>query len=443
MQNWNLEIQRELAANLTMEVRYVGSKGTKLWGRIPLNTVNIFENGILDAFVTTREGGDAELFDRMLDGINLGPGTCGVVDGASCTGSAALRASTTFRSLIANGDVGQFADTVNGTAVATGVPGGLLLTNGFTPNFIKVNPQFANVTLDGNTGNSTYHSLQLQLTKRLSQGFTNQTSYTWSRALGDNSSDGGFAAFSTSNHWFDPRNRSLNKTLLSFHRTHSIQSNGTFELPFGPNRALLGGATGVLARLVEQWQLGAIFSWTSGAPLTISASTSTITQANINTPVILGDFPKSSGEVTPDSAGGTYFPGLQQVVDPGARNVTADEGLRGQVSNLAVADAQGNPILANPLPGNLGTLGQRWIEGPGHIGLDVNLKKTVQVDENVTFELRVDVANILNTPWWTDPTTDINSVNFGRITGSGVSGASDADIRNGTRAFTLNARLSF
>jgi hypothetical protein len=53
------------------------------------------------------------------------------------------------------------------------------------------------------------------------------------------------------------------------------------------------------------------------------------------------------------------------------------------------------------------------------------------------------VANILNTPWWTNPTTDVNSVNFGRITGSGVSGGSDADIQNGTRTFTINARLNF
>jgi hypothetical protein len=54
VQNWNLEIQRELAPSLTLEVRYVGSKGTKLYGGIPVNDVNIFENGILEAFKITR-----------------------------------------------------------------------------------------------------------------------------------------------------------------------------------------------------------------------------------------------------------------------------------------------------------------------------------------------------------------------------------------------------
>ena len=32
IQTWNLEIQRELAPNLTIEARYIGSKGSKLWG---------------------------------------------------------------------------------------------------------------------------------------------------------------------------------------------------------------------------------------------------------------------------------------------------------------------------------------------------------------------------------------------------------------------------
>src|SRR6185295_12025597 len=66
IQNFNFEIQRELANNLTLEARYVGSKGTRLYGGISVNDVNIYENGILNAFNITRAGGDAPLFDQML-----------------------------------------------------------------------------------------------------------------------------------------------------------------------------------------------------------------------------------------------------------------------------------------------------------------------------------------------------------------------------------------
>jgi hypothetical protein len=259
------------------------------------------------------------------------------------------------------------------------------------------------------------------------------------------SDDGGFAAFTTSNHYFDPRNRALNKSLLAFHRTHDIRSNGTFEFPFGPGRPFLSNAPDFVTRLVEQWQLGGLFSWTSGAPLNINAPISTMTQANANMPVILGDFPKSTGEVTPQQVGATYFPGLQQLnIDPTTlARVGTQQGLQGQISNRAIANQRGDVILANPLPGQIGTLGQRWIEGPGHIGLDVNLVKRIRLSENKLFEVRIDVRNVLNTPYWANPETNINSANFGRMLAGGTTGSNNADIDNGARSFTLNARVNF
>ena len=131
IQNWNLEIQREIARNFTFEARYVGSKGTHLLGGLSINDVNIYENGILEAFNITRAGGDAPLFDQILNGIALNPGTNavlgqGTVNGSTVTGSAALRTNTTFRNFLANGNVGQFASALNSTAIVTGKAGGLL-----------------------------------------------------------------------------------------------------------------------------------------------------------------------------------------------------------------------------------------------------------------------------------------------------------------------------
>jgi hypothetical protein len=45
-----------------------------------------------------------------------------------------------------------------------------------------------------------------------------------------------------------------------------------------------------------------------------------------------------------------------------------------------------------------GSLGQRWIEGPRKIGLDLNLLKRVRLTENKTLEVRVDAVNALNHP---------------------------------------------
>jgi hypothetical protein len=352
IQNWNLEIQRELAHNLTLEMRYIGSKGTKLFGGIPINEANIFENGILDAFNTTRNGGDAQLFDQMLNGLNLGSGT---INGTSVTGSASLRNNTIFKTFLANGSVGQFANALNTSTTVTGKGGGLIRNGKFPENFVVVNPQFASDTLNGNPGNSTYHSMQIQVTKRLSHGFTSQTSYVWSRNIGENDGDGTL-------NYLNGRNRSLNKSLLGFSRTQDFRSNGTFELPFGPNRMLLGKAPGWVSRLVERWQLGGVFNWTSGAPLSLTAPNSTFNQFTGNTPLITGDFPKSTGSVT-KAPGGivNYFNAFQQVPDPGKSAVTPLQTLQGSFSNLAIADANGKLLLVNPAPGSLGTLGQKLI----------------------------------------------------------------------------------
>src|SRR5262249_51940199 len=154
----------------------------------------------------------------------------------------------------------------------TGKGGGLYTTNGLPQNFFVLNPQFATVNYYDNSIGSTYHSLQVQTTKRLSHGFANQFTYTWSRALDISDGDGIVSPR-------DPNNVNLEKGRAGFDRSHLLTSAGTYELPLGPNRALLGNAGGLVQKLAERWQLGGIFSLSTGAPLTITAPVSTIYQS--------------------------------------------------------------------------------------------------------------------------------------------------------------------
>ena len=50
VQSWNIGLQREIARNTVVEVRYLGNRANKLWHSFSLNEVNIFENGFLDEF---------------------------------------------------------------------------------------------------------------------------------------------------------------------------------------------------------------------------------------------------------------------------------------------------------------------------------------------------------------------------------------------------------
>src|SRR5882672_2009419 len=187
VQSFNLSIQRELAKNTTLDISWIGNKATKLFSATQLNETNINENGLLDAFLVTRAGGDAPLFNQLLNGLTVNPGTNpalgqGVVNGPSLTGSKALRSFATTNTFIANGDVGALANFINTTNQFTTLGnGGLLRNGGFPENFIVVNPQFGSVSLEGNNSSSTYHSFQAVLTRRLTKGLYSQLSYTFSK----------------------------------------------------------------------------------------------------------------------------------------------------------------------------------------------------------------------------------------------------------------------
>src|SRR6185436_13353626 len=114
VQNWNLSISRRLPLDFILDVAYVGSKGTKLLRSVNINEVNIFENGILDAFRTTQSGGEAKLFDDLFLGFNLG---LGFINGSTVRGSASLRNFTTTRGMLANNNVGSFASFLNVVSV--------------------------------------------------------------------------------------------------------------------------------------------------------------------------------------------------------------------------------------------------------------------------------------------------------------------------------------
>jgi hypothetical protein len=439
VQNWNLSVQQELVRNLTMEVRYVGSKGTKLRSAKELNTINIFENGILDAFKTTRAGRDAALFDAMLNGIQIGS----ITVGRNGSGSEALRQFATTNQWIANGEVAALANFLNSSPTGTGEAGGLLRRNGYPENFVVVNPQFGSIQLHGNDDNSTYHSLQTSFRRRLSQSFSGEFNYTWSKSLG-NSAAGNANTGDTTTSERDPRNRQLQKGLLIFHRTHTFKTHGTWELPFGPNRPLLAAAPGWIQRIVEGWNVSGIFSWNTGQPLSITTARRTLDSrgngtaaASANTPDLVGALPGDLGKVRKRDGFVEFFEGLSVQRAP-TPELGGHAAVVGRFSNNVVVDSSGKIVLQNPEPGTAGNLGLSLsgVEGPGRLGLDMALQKRTRLTEGTTFTIRADAVNVLNRPVWDNPNTDINSTSFGRIIAHPLT-------TTGARTITINARIDF
>jgi hypothetical protein len=426
VQNWNVTLQRNLGWRTVAEIRYVGNKGTKLVRGTNVNEVNIFETGILEAFLITQAGGNSPLLDRIFMGLNI-PGL-GVVNGTTRTGSDAVRVTSTTASQLAAGSVGAFANFLNTTVSFTGEAGGLLRRAGLPENFIVVNPQFAAANLTGNFANSSYHSLQLDVTKRFSNGLQFQSNYTWAKALGEEEGSGQEMLDSYRN----GRARSFDKRRMSFDIRHVMRNSWTYALPFGPGTKLLDSKNRILSRLVGGWQIGGILNLFSGSPLTISSGVSSFNQFTDNSPTVVGAFPQSTGQVRVTGAGVFYFTGLQQVPDPSIANLTTKGNIQSQSTLRAIADSSGRILLINPTPGTLGNLAPTYIEGPGTFRFDLNLIKRIRITESRNLEFRATAIDALNHPIWQNPNTDINSVNFGRITGA-----------DGNRIIILEARFSF
>jgi len=211
-----------------------------------------------------------------------------------------------------------------------------------------------------------------------------------------------------------------------------FRNSGIYELPFGPGHKFLSGSGPFVARLVGGWQIGGIFNLFSGEPIGLATQVTSFNQTIRNTPTLVGVLPKSSGQVRRVSDGVVYFADLKQVSDPAVTGLTSMQALSAASTLKAIADASGKIIAVNPTPGTVGSLSQTYLEGPDSFRFDANLIKRIPIRESKELLIRGDFINLLNSPQFDDPNTNINSPSFGRITTAG-----------GERIIVLSMRLNF
>jgi hypothetical protein len=449
VQNLTLAVTRNVGRKVTIDARYVGTLSRKLYGTIDVNASNFLYNGLKEAFDAARSGDESPLLDQMFSGIQIATSgcvapngstvTCGPVGsttgGVVQTGAMHLRAATAsnLRNNLADGNYLALANTlytlnysqvggINSTlpAIPAGVFGAVLRRNNFPENFVRANPQFTTATLQTNVGNANYHSMQTEVTLRPTSGVSALASYTWSKSLGRTGT------------FTNPVDRTGDYTLQAGHRAHNFRTSGTFVLPLGPGKFLLGNSSGPLARAIEGWTMSWILNMTSGAPTEIGGAS--MLYAN-GTPDIVGPFDPSAGRVQwQDGAlAGNYFGGAYtKVDDPQCSQIALT--LQSVCTLNAIADSSGHIVLQNAKPGTRGTLGQGVMEQPGTWTLDGAMSKRFQISESKSLQLRVDALNVLNHPQPANPSLGlaVDTTPFGNI-----------GTKTGARSFQAQLRLSF
>jgi hypothetical protein len=442
-ENITLSVTHSLRSNLTVDVRYIGTLGRRQWNvAFDTNVPNFLYNGLKEAFDAARVGDDAspalKVLDDMFKGINIaGCANCGPVGGPAVNGIAQtaafhLRSTTTFSNNLANGNYLALATTLNTLNITktpafvgnanlpdppfAGARGGVLAYNGFPANFIVTNPQFSSTLMVASMNNNQYHSLETQITLRPTHGMSMQGTYTFSR---NNGLSGGAGL---GNSYTNPTDRHADYTVLGDTRTHDFRTNGSFDLPIGPNKLLFRNSHGVLARAIEGWKTGWIVNMISGAPASISAQSMLYFSG---TPDIVGPFDPKAVNLqwgTGTSANtANYFAAGQygSTKDPQCGKVTAAQGLNALCTLQAVVDTRTNQVvLENPLPGTRGTLGQRVVSLPGIWRMDANLSKQFRIAESKSLQFRLDASDVLNHPEPGTPNLSINTGTFGLISGN-------------------------
>ena len=117
-------------------------------------------------------------------------------------------------------------------------------------------PQFQDLIVTEYNGSSDYKSLQLQVTKRLTQGFSLNSSYTYSHDR-------------EKVRRLNPQDEELDDEISTANRPHRFTFSGIYELPFGRGRTFFKDLNPVVDAFFGGWQFNAVYEWQSGEPLVL------------------------------------------------------------------------------------------------------------------------------------------------------------------------------
>ena len=228
IQNWTLDVQRQLPFQTIVDAAYVGAHGDHL-----------------QAFLHDPNQGSP---------ANLSRGACLQVNLADQTSSPACAGQTPLAAPYAG-----FSGSVSQA--------------------LRPYPQYGTVTVDSATmddpfGDYTYNALQVQVTKRVSSGLNVLASYSWSKNITDADSE-----YPTEAAWEGNGNSgALNtyesqaeKALSSFDIPQRVVLAWAYDLPFGKGKKFAN--QGRRRQCARRWngKIAAVQKYQSGTPLAVTS----------------------------------------------------------------------------------------------------------------------------------------------------------------------------
>lgn len=355
-EQWSLRVQREIARNNVVEVRYVGTHGVGLF--------------------STSNGNP--LVSRLINGFSAG--------GFAFPG---------FPSLVPQGVTPQTCVNDPATADNEGACNGRVLAG---RGLIRVRD---------NSAQSLYHGLQVRYDGRLANQLTLGVSYAWQKAI-DTSSE--IFASNESPAAQNPFNvTSAERGLSGFHRGQVYSMNFLWDIPFYKSQE------GVLGRILGGWQVNGLYFLSDGQRYTPTqfCLASCLGTGYEDTAFAAGFFggidnykPFTGSPNAPrDQVGinqvdAALLFGVDVINPLGfySFNDLNTTGVARVVTQEQVAVIFNGPGAAQVFGTPYGDVGRNSEIGPKLNNLNLGIFKNIKVKENVRLQFRMEMFNALNHP---------------------------------------------
>jgi len=238
----------------------------------------------------------------------------------------------------------------------------------------RPNPAYGRFTILSGSGSAAENYLNVDLKKRVSKGFSLQSSYTWLKELNDDADDPA-----------NPRNLRAEWGPDGDGQNHQFSLNYIYDLPFGRGQAVSMEWMGKFGRLFEGWRLSGITTFSTGSRYSPRLS------GDANNDGVRGDRPDRIGSGLQDSS----LRSIDHWFDTAA-------------------------FVAPSQQYGFGNCGRNVLIAPGRRNWDISfIKRTRLTDSGNALEFRVQLFNAFNNTNFTKLNSTFGTSVFGKIFGAG------------------------
>jgi Carboxypeptidase regulatory-like domain len=416
---YSLGLQRELGKATAIDIRYVGNINVGGWATQTITDSRNWsmlkgENGFYDEFRTAQANlraniiagkgntfaytgapGTAPLpiFMAYLQGIPLNDArnqdptkyTASQFSNSSWYNALSMYSPNIANASGSSGIAGWGTSGLqNGIGTGTGFDANRIAA-GLPINFFEANPAVAqgNAYLETTAGNTRFNAMQVEVRRRLAQGFLLQGNYQ---------------------HSFDRQTwmqRSLREDWFYVPSTggpdHSAKFNFAYELPFGSGRKLGSGAGKTVDRLIGGWEVDGVGRVQSGAKFNYGGFRLVgVTEKELQKLFKFYHVPDATGVERLYMFPQDFI--QNSILALYTASATTATGYAGALPTGAYLAPASGPDCVQYYAGQCpGTSTARILTGPKFWKVDLSVVKRIPVYKNVRLEARMDVFNLFNT----------------------------------------------